>query len=406
MNIWTIKEGEPLPIPECPGRRMRTGIISEMLAERGHDVTWWTSDFFHQQKKRLRNEETVVEIRNNYRLHMLHAKTVYKKSISLQRFLYSRQLGNEFKRVANNAAKPDVIVCSFPLIDFAYHAVKYAKQHHVPIIIDVRDLWPNIFWERFSKALHGVIKFLNFEQRKRTEYVMQNADVVIGVIPKCLTLAETYGRKLGRLDEVYYLGYQEKNLTQEEMDKAMAFWQNFGLTADDFIICYMGQVNRKGVDIETVAEVVKELPFCKFVVCGDGDARLQLERKYKQYNNIMFTGFINQEELIVLMEMASVGINPIISVEFTDAINNKAIEYMAGSLCIGSVLKGLLKDIIIKNELGFYYENKEELKDNLIQLHNTPELLQKNKTNARHYFEKCFKGEVIYGKYCDLIEGL
>lgn len=406
MNIWTIKEGEPLPIPDCPGRMMRTGIISEMLADRGHNIIWWTSDFFHQQKRRLRSEETVIDISKNFRLHMLHAKTVYKKSISLQRFLYSRQLGNEFKRVAQNAVKPDVIVCSFPLIDFAYHAVKYARQHHVPIIIDVRDLWPNIFWERFPKVLHGIIKFLNFEQRKRTEYVMQNADVVIGVIPKCLTFAETYGRKLGKLDEVYYLGYKEKCLTQAEKVKAKAFWKRFGLTANDFIICYIGQVNRKGVDIKTVAEVVKDLPFCKFVVCGDGDAKLQLESKYKQYKNIMFTGFVNQEELIILMEMASVGINPIISVEFTDAINNKAIEYMAGSLCIGSVLKGVLKDIIIKNELGFYYENKEELKENLIQLHNAPELLQKNKENARHYFEKYFKGDVIYSKYCDLIEGL
>ncbi len=110
MKIWTIKEGEPLPIPETPGRQMRCGIVSEMLAQRGHDVTWWTSDFFHQTKLRLRDRESVVDFSENYRLHMLHPKTVYSRNVSLARIRYSRQLGKEFRRAAAQAEKPDVIV--------------------------------------------------------------------------------------------------------------------------------------------------------------------------------------------------------------------------------------------------------------------------------------------------------
>lgn len=407
MNIWTIKEGEPLPIAECPGRRMRCGIVSEMLVERGHDVTWWTSDFFHQTKTRLRDEETVVNIGDHYRLHMLHANTVYKKNISLKRVLYSRQLGKAFRNAAMKSTKPDVIFCAFPLIDFAYEAVQYAKKNNIPIIVDVRDSWPDIFWQHFPAKMQGIVKSLCRFLIKKTEYAMRNADVVIGVTPPSMDFPKSYGRIFTEKDGVYYLAYRKKTLSQEEKAKSVSFWMDKGICSDDFVICWIGQISLQRTDFEMVCNVVAQMPSCKLVICGDGVSKHELENKYKQYPNIIFSGFLNQEEIETLMEMSAIGVIPIRNTpDFFNAINNKSIEYMAGSLCIFTTLKGLLREIIEDNELGAYFEDEEGFRKELERVMHDPQLLKKYKSNARAFYETHFKAINVYGKLCELIESL
>ena len=405
MNIWTIKEGEPLPIEECPGRQMRCGIISQMLVERGHSVTWWTSTFLHQTKRRLRNEETIIEINNLLKLHMLHAKTVYKQNISIRRIVYSWQLGKAFKKSIKNIEKPDVIICAFPLIDFAYEAMLYAKHNSIPIIIDVRDMWPDIIWEHFPKFVQGIARYACKFLTMKTDYVMKNADVVIGVIPKCMEFAVAHGRSLKKDDEVYYLAYKEKKLSSNEKEKAVKFWKGIGVNKNDFLICWIGQISVQRTDFEMVCDAIVDIPSCKFIICGDGISKHELENKYKIYDNIIFPGFLNQEELEVLMEMASIGVIPIKNTpDFINTINNKAIEYMAGSLCILTTLKGLLRNIIEENELGFYFENADELKLYIDKMMKEPEILNRYKKNSRKYYENHFTYNNAYGKLCDLIE--
>lgn len=407
MKIWTIKEGEPLPIPECPGRQMRCGILSEMLAERGHDVTWWTSDFFHQTKKRLRDQETVIDLSDHCRLHMLHAKTVYSKNVSLERIRYSRQLGKEFRRAARQAEKPDVIVCSYPLIDLAYEAVSYGKEFHVPVIVDIRDLWPDNMWERFRAPVSGIVKTLCSAMAKRAEFIMRNAAVLIGVTPACLEFAKRYGRVSGPHDDVYYLAYKETRFSDDEIAEAKGFWEQKKLSKDDFIVCYFGNITAERTDFCMVADVIANQPDAKLVMCGDGPYKEALEEEYKDKPNIFFTGYINHVYLTELMRMASIGVVPILSTpDFINTINNKAIEYMAGSLCVGTMLAGLQKHIVEENELGFFYESREELAAWIEKLIHDPELLQRIKANSRQYYEEHFRSQTVYGKLCAVVEEL
>ncbi len=407
MKIWTIKEGEPLPIPETPGRQMRCGIVSEMLAQRGHDVTWWTSDFFHQTKLRLRDRESVVDFSENYRLHMLHPKTVYSRNVSLARIRYSRQLGKEFRRAAAQAEKPDVIVCSYPLIDLAYEAVTFGKENHIPVIVDIRDLWPDIIWERFKGPVGSAVKVLCSPLTRRAEYAIDNCTALLGIVPKSMEFAKSHGRTPGEFDGIYYLAYQEKTFSPEATAAAEQYWRERKLSKDDFIVCWLGVISTKRTDFCMVADVIAEHPEAKFVICGDGPSKEELENKYKDNDNIIFTGFIDHVYLETLMKLASVGVVPIRNTpDFTNTINNKIIEYMAGSLCVGTTLSGLQKRIVEENELGFWFESREGFAEWLERLMKDPALLQKLRINARHYYEENFRAEEVYGKYCELVEKL
>ena len=50
MKVWLVKLGEPLPV-DGNRRLHRYGILAEMLSQKGHEVTWWTSTFDHWDKK-------------------------------------------------------------------------------------------------------------------------------------------------------------------------------------------------------------------------------------------------------------------------------------------------------------------------------------------------------------------
>jgi len=49
MDIWVVNQFDLLPTESiAPGRY---AFISNMLSEKNHEVTWWTSNFFHTTKQ-------------------------------------------------------------------------------------------------------------------------------------------------------------------------------------------------------------------------------------------------------------------------------------------------------------------------------------------------------------------
>ena len=136
MVIWTIKEGEPLPLDECKGRIMRCGIISEMLAERGHEVVWWSSDFLHQTKERL-SVTGKIQIKDKYSLMLMHSPITYKRNVSFNRFLYSKALAKVQSREMRKAHKPDIIYCSFPFISSTNLVSSSADEYEITILPDL-----------------------------------------------------------------------------------------------------------------------------------------------------------------------------------------------------------------------------------------------------------------------------
>ncbi len=45
MRVWLLTVGEPLPTDGGSDRVWRTGFLARALADRGHEVVWWSSAF-------------------------------------------------------------------------------------------------------------------------------------------------------------------------------------------------------------------------------------------------------------------------------------------------------------------------------------------------------------------------
>ncbi|MEG2957932.1 MAG: glycosyltransferase, partial [Christensenellaceae bacterium] len=364
MTIWTIIGGEPLPLSGWNGRIMRNGIISSMLAERGHDVTWFTSDFSHQQKKRMRPAQCSEFPQERLEICMLHADTLYEKHIGFARLKYLKQLGTAFAKEARKREKPDIIFCALPSIDFAYEAVKYGLENNVPVIIDVRDLWPDIFWQVFPRAMQPIIKLLTAGMRHHVCFIMKHATVITTVAKVGLKWAKSYGRELKAQDQVLYLAYQDETISAEEMKAANEFWDAQDIKKGMNNICFFGNIGTT-IDIAPVVQAITLLKGeqYKLIFCGDGDKKAEYQKDTSNFCEVVYPGYITRPQIAALMERSIAGLLPYNKVTFKDMMPNKPIEYMAGGIAVISSLQGELKGILDEHMAGCTYNDGVELAD-------------------------------------------
>src|SRR5438309_1651100 len=123
---------------------MRVGMLAERLASAGHDVTWWTSTFDHVAKLQRFSEDSTERVAGNYRIELLHAPG-YASNHSLARVRHHRYSAAAFARRAAGAIAPDLVYCCIPTLEVTEAALGYATALGIPTVVDVRDLWPDVY---------------------------------------------------------------------------------------------------------------------------------------------------------------------------------------------------------------------------------------------------------------------
>ena len=128
-----------------PCRPMRSMNLARALVEFGHEVVIWGSDFSHTEKQHFFGRHTTVTVEPGYRLQLVHSRG-YQRNVSPARMLDHAQLAVALRRqMALQPVLPDVAVVGFPPIEPAYVATKWLTQRAVPVLLDVKDRWPDLF---------------------------------------------------------------------------------------------------------------------------------------------------------------------------------------------------------------------------------------------------------------------
>ena len=200
MRVWLIKTGEPIAAGNPNERPHRMGMLAQFLLSQGHEVVWWMSTVDHLRKELVYPQEKILQVSDAYKIYLLHGP-LYKKNVSLMRLINHRMIANRFLTASKSEKKPDVIVCSFPTIDFAHAAVKYAKANSVPVIVDVRDLWPDVLLTAIPPSFSRIGKFLLTPYYRMAKYCLRNTDYLTAVSPGYLQWASTLSRR-GRMPKM------------------------------------------------------------------------------------------------------------------------------------------------------------------------------------------------------------
>ena len=335
MKIWLIKDGEPVPLGDDSDRLFRIGILANTLIKLDHQVTWWTSDFNHHKKTFRNTERSSDKYSKNLRINQIKSPG-YKRNISVKRVLHNFIVATRFKRLANQTDKPDVILCCLPTVELAYHAVQYGKLHNVPVIVDLRDMWPDIFLYSVPSKIRWLVRIIFNYQFMQMRYVCVNATNLVGVSEGFLQWGLEYARRGRNInDRVFPLGYvdmfSDKNLMIKTEKNNIQ--ERIGYTKNDFIIVYVGSLTSK-INFQPIIDaVVKIGPTVKLVIAGLGDTYEYLVQTCQNLKNVKITGWLDKKEIFALLSIATIGLYPYPNrKDFKDHFPNKFIEYLCSSL--------------------------------------------------------------------------
>jgi glycosyltransferase involved in cell wall biosynthesis len=377
LNIWFICIGEPIPQNNNFENLHRCGSLAYNFSKKGHNVKWITSNFNHFTK-------SSVDIDNSYKVsnkfEIILLKTMpYKKNISLERFISHYFISKEFvKEIGNFKNIPDIIYVSFPTIELSYRAVKFANKNNIPVIVDIRDLWPDIFLSAIPSLLHPIAKTFLYPWYYQKKYTFKNANSIIAISNYFLSFGTKYLSSNNNLNKVFLKSFKKNTIYKKAKINSK------------IKVIYLGAISKNKLNFDVVINAFNKIGNnFELIVCGDGDD-LNFY-KSKSSNNIIYKGFVNKEEFGNYIAEADIGIVPLNNrFDFTTQLVNKSIEYLSYGIPILNSLEGELKEFVLQNKIGFNYGSSKELINCLNHIYNDNELLDTFSENAKRVFNEKF----------------
>jgi glycosyltransferase involved in cell wall biosynthesis len=361
MKCWIVITDEPLPAVDPAARLLRCGILAQYLVEEGHQVTWWTSTFHHLRKANRFESSRSLELQPGLRLELLHAPA-YQRNVSWRRVRYNRHMAGAFaSRAAEQSERPDVIFAALPSLELAEQAVHFGRVRGVPVVIDARDKWPDLYLNAIPAPLRGLARPVLTREFARARRIFQGATGITAVSQSYLAWGLDYaGRAQGPLDAVFPLGFRlPDGLTKPEIQRrAEGLRQTRGLRPDALVVTFLGMFG-SSYDLATVIEAARRLHFAgevriQIVLAGTGDLEPMLQRSALGLPNVVFTGWLDQAEAWSLLSIASLGLCPYTR-EALQSLPNKPFEYMAAGIPIVSSLTGELALLLQDEHVGRMY---------------------------------------------------
>ncbi len=393
MNIWIVNH---YAIPPSMGGLVRHYYFSKYLQKKGHNVKIFTSSKIH-----------------NTDINMIKDKSLYKEEMEdgvEYTFVRSRDYkGNGLDRILNmidtpfkiqkamrcfyKKEKPDVIYTSSPDLFVAFFALLFGKMHKIPVVVEIRDLWPESIVEYNGMSRKNPIIQILYQLEK---WIYKKADQLIFTMEggKEYIKDKGWDKKIN-LDKVNHVNNGvdleefEYNCKHYQIDKDLMEEK------DVFKAVYVGSI-RKVNNLQSLIDAAKYLTDenIKIYIYGDGTEKAQLEKECKELGlKVYFRGRIEKRYVPYILTQSDLNI---INVQAAGLNKygcswNKLFEYMAAKKPILCNLP-VKYDLIQKYNLGITkrFGNAEEYADAIIKIYNF---------NESEYQKYCRNSEVCVGKY-------
>lgn len=402
MDVWFIRMHEPTFLDKN-ARLYRTGQLVEYSNKMKDSGIWWLSTFRHSTKTYRFHHNVEKPISENMSMFFVHTKSAYQRNFSIKRLIYARRLAKKFAVQAEKKKIPDIIVCSYPLISVCGVAVKYGKKHQVPVIIDVRDYWPDDFLIETPRVLKPLMRFVICLIDIYVRKIFKRASGITATTESGIRWAKRKARENVR--GKYYVwphAYKKPVFEQNDVNKAVEFWKKLGVREDTWNVCYFGNMGYTLPDVDTVIKGVKALgkkyPDVRVVLCGNGDALDVYQQKVKGMEQLIIPGYIDQVKIYALMKISKVGLNCYRNTEsFRNSMSNKVGEYFSMGLPILTCLEGVQKEYLETNHVGMYYQenNADSFMSAIEYLHEHESERAQMSQNAHLCYQKDFDYEAV-----------
>lgn len=405
MRLWLITVGEPLPLPGGRERLLRTGVLAGHLTKTGHEVTWWTSAVDHFRKQFHAVPGPEIRAEPGYDVRLLPGR-LYRRNISLDRLRNHHEIAAAFRAAAPTLPRPDLILCSLPTLELCCEATRFGKRHDVPVFLDVRDPWPDVYYQALPRLVRAAGPLLFAPMVREARSALRDATGVLAVSQSYLDWGlRLAGRARGARDAVITHGYPTPpETTAGELD---ALRVRHAIPAEAFMCWFVGSFAWT-YDLGTVIDAARRLSHRSdlvFVLTGAGDREAEWRKRAHGLPNVRFTGWVDRQTIAGLSRLAGAGL-----VSYTpdapNSLTNKLFEYMSAGLPLLLGLKGEAETIIREWNCGLVYEpgNADDLARVVVELADNPALRSRLSSGSAQAFRTAFSEEVIYSRLVRYIE--
>ncbi|MDQ0567348.1 glycosyltransferase involved in cell wall biosynthesis [Qipengyuania citrea] len=381
---------------------MRTGLMAEYFLSEGWDVQWWTSDFDHYEARVRGFGTQAVDVRPRYKIQYLESRG-YSNTRSIKRLWSDAEIALKFAREARAARDlPDVIIASMPSIDLAFESVRFGRELGVPVVIDIRDLHPDIFVDTAAFLLKPIVRVATLPMRLKLAAALRGASAIWGNTDAFIDWGCRVARRdRGPDDATFPIAYEPIVLNERDEVRANAIWDTKNVFCPtQFNIVFFGALSQS-FDFEPVFDAAKRLDALntnhRFYFFGRGIQEPAVERHCNGSSNSCFLGWAHAKELQTAMARSHIGLAPYHSIpNYISNLPNKPAEYLSGGLGIATSLQtGSLCEVLNANGAGFSYSSGAELADKLANLDNDRVALAKMQLAARSTFAARFDRQII-----------
>lgn len=302
-NVWIFNHYAEPPQYET---RVRNNMMAKYLMRAGYDVTIFGASTIHNTNINLITDGSPYIRREYDGLKFVHIKapdyTGNGISRKLNLLLFPFHLWQVTRKLGE---KPDVIVNDLDVMAMSF-PFWIARHFRVPIITEVRDLWPESLIEYGYLKRNSLLARFLYQVEKRM--YLRSDSIVFTMEGAYDYIAEQGWEKDIPRSKVHYIN---NGVDLELFDYDKEHFRVEDPELDDpevFKVIYTGsirRVNNLGLLLDA-AKCVKD-PRVKFLIWGDGDEREALEQRVcdEGLTNVVFKGKVEKKYIPSIVSRAN-----------------------------------------------------------------------------------------------------
>lgn len=416
MKIWVIKTSEMLATDNGNGRLLRSGLIAHLLDARGHDVTWWMSTFDHANRRQRSDHDMTERFGRSGTIRLLHSPG-YRAVVSPARLWDHAVWGWRFARAIRSLAPPDLIFCAYPTLESAWVSVRCGRRHGLPVVLDLRDMWPDIIAAAVPAPLAGIGRIALTPLFSMARGALRGATALFGITEEFVEWGLRYAaRPRNELDCAFPLAYPRNDLADDgspsQADGGGKMWDDLGVErGQGFNVVLLGSLNGRRYEMEAVIEAARSLkherPAVRLLICGDGENLARYRQLAADCPNVIFTGWITAAQIRSLLPRVHLGLVPYRNTpDFMMSVPNKAVEYFSAGIPVATSLRGTLARVLTEHDCGVQFDaaRPATLVDHIRRLRASRPLHAAMSQRASELFQREFVAEEVYGRLIDRLE--
>jgi glycosyltransferase involved in cell wall biosynthesis len=277
-------------------------------------------------------------------LQMIHAGS-YVRNLSFARIRHHRRLAKRWRMQAEHSTeRPDLILVAYPIIEWVHEALQYAKPRSIPVVVDVRDQWPDTFADYAPRPLKPLVRLAVWLLYPYAARILGEANYLTSMSGHVLSWAiKKSGRNDGDRCRVFYLGTElseggaiARTVTPPDAPVRVSFLGSLGHTADILTIA------------EAATLLTKNGAPLRFTIAGDGEMMQTLRALQGSPEHFALPGWMDTEAARALLRDTDIAL----LTGHNEAMPNKFFDYLAAGLPIVCSLRGECREYVEAHGLG------------------------------------------------------